>query len=105
MYGVVAPSLNVPAVAYTASKHAVVGITRTDAVAYAPKGIRINAICPGYVATPLLGDSTESEVMQRETAKIPLGRLCDPDEIADHITFLASPMSSYMHGAAMVADG
>lgn len=105
MYGVISPSLNVPAVAYTAAKHGVVGMTRVDAVTYAPKGIRINAICPGYVATPLLGDSTETEVMKKETAKTPVGRLAYPDEIADHITFLASPMSSYMHGAAMVADG
>jgi NAD(P)-dependent dehydrogenase (short-subunit alcohol dehydrogenase family) len=54
MLGLVASSPNTPAVAYTASKHAVLGLTKTDAAMYAPRGIRINAICPGYVATPLL---------------------------------------------------
>ncbi|KAI9371748.1 hypothetical protein BJX61DRAFT_11930 [Aspergillus egyptiacus] len=104
MYGVVATSLNTSVVAYTAAKHAVVGLTRADAVAYAPQDIRINAICPGYVATPLIHDGV-SEWMQKEIEKTPAGRLATADEIADHITFLASPMSSFMFGAAMVADG
>lgn len=105
MYGVVAPSPNIPAVAYTASKWGVIGLAQADAAAYSPKGIRINAICPGYVATPLVQSSTQTDVMQEETAKIPVGRVAEADEVADHIAFLASPMSSYMHGAAMVADG
>lgn len=105
MYGIVATSLNTPVVAYTASKHGVVGLTRADAIAYAPKGIRINAVCPGYVATPLIQGTMQSAVIQREIDKIPVGRLAEMDEIADHITFLASPMSSYMYGASMVADG
>ncbi|RDW65642.1 SDR family NAD(P)-dependent oxidoreductase [Aspergillus mulundensis] len=105
MYGLLAPSLNTPAVAYAASKHGVLGLTRADAVAYAPKGIRINAICPGYVQTPLVQSSMHTGVIQREVDKIPAGRLASMEEIADHITFLASPLSSYMVGAAMVADG
>jgi NAD(P)-dependent dehydrogenase (short-subunit alcohol dehydrogenase family) len=47
----------------------------------------------------------QTDIMQREGAKIPVGRVADMDEIADHITFLASPMSSYMYGSALVADG
>ncbi|KAL4985912.1 hypothetical protein BDW68DRAFT_179271 [Aspergillus falconensis] len=105
MYGIQAPSLNTPAVAYTTSKHGVVGLTRADAVGYAPKGIRINAICPGYVETPLVKSTMHTGVIQNEVAKIPIGRLASMDEIADHITFLASPLSSYMYGAAMIADG
>lgn len=105
MYGIVATSLNVPVVSYTAAKHGVIGLTRADAIAYATKGIRINAICPGYVDTPLIRSATQTETMQREIAKIPVNRLADVDEIADHITFLASPLSSYMYGSAMVADG
>ncbi|KAJ5629461.1 hypothetical protein N7528_003118 [Penicillium herquei] len=105
MYGIIGTSLNVPVVSYTAAKHGVIGLTRADAVAYAPKDIRINAICPGYVRTPLIGNSMHTEVMQKEEAKVPVGRIADMDEIADHITFLASPMSSYMYGSALVADG
>ncbi|KAL4747784.1 hypothetical protein BDW72DRAFT_196434 [Aspergillus terricola var. indicus] len=105
MYGILAPSLNTPAVAYAASKHGVVGLTRADAIAYAPRGIRINAICPGYVETPLVKSTMHTGVIQKEQKKIPVGRLASMDEIADHITFLASPLSSYMYGAAMVADG
>lgn len=105
MYGIVATSLNTPVVAYTASKHGVVGLTRADAIAYAPKGIRINAVCPGYVATPLVQGTMQSAAIQREIDKIPVGRMAEMEEIADHITFLASPLSSYMYGASMVADG
>ena len=60
MLGLVASSPGTPACAYTASKHAVVGLTRTDAVRYAGEGVRINAVCPGYVRTPLLGSSAVS---------------------------------------------
>ncbi|KAL4738818.1 hypothetical protein BDV11DRAFT_170680 [Aspergillus similis] len=105
MYGILAPSLNTPAVAYAASKHGVVGLTRADAIAYAPRGIRINAICPGYVETPLVKSTMHTGVIQKEVEKTPVGRMASMDEIADHITFLASPLSSYMYGAAMVADG
>ncbi|KAJ6023955.1 hypothetical protein N7540_004752 [Penicillium herquei] len=105
MYGIIGTSLNVPVVSYTAAKHGVIGLTRADAIAYAPQDIRYNAICPGYVRTPLVGSSVHTEIMQREVAKLPVGRISDMDEIADHITFLASPMSSYMYGAALVADG
>lgn len=105
MYGIVGTSLNVPVVSYTAAKHGVIGLTRADALAYAPRDIRINAICPGYVRTPLIESSMQTDIMQREGAKIPVGRFADMEEIADHITFLASPMSSYMYGSALVADG
>ena len=58
MLGLVAASPGTPAVAYSSSKHGVMGLTKTDAAMYAPKGIRINAMCPGYVATPLLISAT-----------------------------------------------
>lgn len=105
MYGIVGTPSNVPVVSYTAAKHGVIGLTRADAIAYAPKDIRINAICPGYVATPLVSKAMANGIMQAEIVKVPNGRIADMDEIADHITFLASPMSSYMYGAAMIADG
>ena len=58
MLGLTGSSPATPACAYTASKHGVMGLTRTDAIMYAPQGIRINAVCPGYVATPLLKNAT-----------------------------------------------
>jgi NAD(P)-dependent dehydrogenase (short-subunit alcohol dehydrogenase family) len=106
MYGVVGPSLNVPSTAYATSKHAVVGLTRADAIAFAGKGIKINALCPGYVATPLVMSSMNSgSVMDDERIKVPLQRLADMDEIGDLVAFLHSEASSYMIGATLVADG
>lgn len=105
MYGIIATSLNTPVVSYTAAKHGVIGLTRADAIAYAPRDIRINAICPGYVLTPLIQANMGSGTMQAEQEKIPVGRLASMEEIADHITFLASPMSSYMYGSSVIADG
>ncbi|KAK5169771.1 uncharacterized protein LTR77_005749 [Saxophila tyrrhenica] len=105
MLGLVASTPISAAVAYTTSKHAVMGLTKTDAVAYAAQGIRINAICPGYVGTPLLQQATETGVMDGEIAKVPQGRLGEMEEIADSIVFLASPMSSFMTGSGLVVDG
>jgi len=106
MYGVVGPSLNVPSTAYATSKHAVVGLTRADAIAFAGKGIKINALCPGYVATPLVMNSMNSgSVMDDERIKVPLQRLANMDEIGDLVAFLHSEASSYMIGATLVADG
>ncbi|KAF2165626.1 hypothetical protein M409DRAFT_67026 [Zasmidium cellare ATCC 36951] len=105
MLGLVASSPKTPACAYTASKHGVVGLTRTDGVTYASQGIRINAMCPGYVATPLLKSATASGVMAAEIAKVPQGRLGDMEEIADSIVYLVSPMSSFMTGATLAVDG
>lgn len=94
-----------PATAYTASKHGVMGLTKTDAIFYAPKQIRINAMCPGYIATPLLRSATMSGIMQRELEKVPMGRFGEMEEIADGIVFLASPMSSFMCGQGLIVDG
>ncbi|KIV83124.1 hypothetical protein PV11_05177 [Exophiala sideris] len=105
MYGLIATPLNIPAVAYTATKHGVIGLTKADAIAYAREGIRINAMCPGYIATPLLKEATASEAMQREIERTPAGRIGEMEEIADTITFMVSPMSSFMYGAGLVADG
>ena len=105
MYGLIASAPTIPATAYTAAKHGVVGLTKSDGVMFASQGIRINAICPGYVATPLLRDSTESGVMKKEVEETPMKRLGDMEEIADSIAFLASPMSSFMAGASLVVDG
>lgn len=106
MYGIVGPSLNVPSTAYSTSKHAVVGLTKADAIAFGAHGIKINALCPGYVATPLVKSTmSQGSVMDNERAKVPLQRLATMEEIGDCVAFLHSEASSYMQGAALIADG
>ncbi|EDP52168.1 oxidoreductase, short-chain dehydrogenase/reductase family, putative [Aspergillus fumigatus A1163] len=80
-------------------------MVRFDAKSYAREGIRINTICPGWVDTPMIHRSIESGTLDSQFAMIPLGRPAVADEIAHAILFLASPMSSYMCGEAMVVDG
>ncbi|KAH7110703.1 oxidoreductase [Dactylonectria macrodidyma] len=106
IFGLISPSASTPASPYSTSKHGVVAITRNDANSFAKDGIRINAICPGYVATRNLEATvTESQVMRQELDKVPMGRLASASEIAEVISFLASPMSSYMTGSTVVVDG
>lgn len=106
MYGIVGPSLNVPSTAYATSKHAVIGLTKADAVAFASRGIKINALCPGYVATPLVMSSMNvGSVMDDERVKVPVQRLATMEEIGDCVAFLHSEASSYMVGASLIADG
>jgi NAD(P)-dependent dehydrogenase (short-subunit alcohol dehydrogenase family) len=106
MYGVVGPTLTVPSTAYATSKHAVVGLTKADAIAMAPRGIKINAICPGYVLTPLVESSMDKgTVMEDERVKVPVQRFASMEEIGDVIAFLHSEASSYVVGSALVADG
>ncbi|GAB1744326.1 hypothetical protein NU219Hw_g1472t1 [Hortaea werneckii] len=105
MLGLVAASPSTPAVAYAASKHGVMGLTKTDAVMYAPRGIRINAVCPGYIATPLLEAVGADGVVARQLEKVPQNRFGSVEEVADAISFLASPMSSFVTGHGLVLDG
>ncbi|KAJ4299868.1 hypothetical protein N0V90_005115 [Kalmusia sp. IMI 367209] len=106
MYGKVGPTLNVPSTAYCTSKHAVIGLTKADAIAMGPKGIKINAICPGYVLTPLVESSmSKGSVMDDEKMKVPVQRFASMEEIGDVIAFLHSDASSYVVGSALVADG
>lgn len=106
MYGVVAPPLNVPATAYATSKHAVIGLTKSDALAFAHRGIRINTISPGYVMTPLVQETMgKGDMMETERKKVPVHRYSEMEEIGDCIAFLHSNAASYMVGATLVADG
>ncbi|KAE8833152.1 hypothetical protein P3342_006363 [Pyrenophora teres f. teres] len=106
MYGLVAPPLNVPATAYATSKHAVIGLTRSDALAFAHRGIRINAIAPGYVMTPLVEKTmSQGNMIETERLKVPVHRYSEMEEIGDCIAFLHSDAASYMIGATLVADG
>lgn len=90
---------------YTTSKHAVAGLTKNTAVEYADKGIRINAICPGNILTPLLQNSVSDEIRQQLADGHPMKRLGQPEEIAACALFLASDASSFMTGALLAADG
>jgi NAD(P)-dependent dehydrogenase (short-subunit alcohol dehydrogenase family) len=92
--------------AYTASKGAVLAMTREIAVEYARQGIRCNALCPGPIDTPLLSELlSDADRRQRRFVHIPMGRLGRAEELAKAALFLASEDSSYMTGASLIVDG
>jgi len=92
--------------AYTASKGAVLAMTREIAVEYARRGIRCNALCPGPIETPLLlALLSDEQKKQRRFVHIPMGRLGQAEELANAALFLASEDSSFMTGASLVVDG
>ena len=92
--------------AYTASKGAVLAMTREIAVEYARRGIRCNALCPGPIDTPLLQELLSDPARrQRRLVHIPMGRLGQAEELAKAALFLASDDSSYMTGASLIVDG
>ncbi len=95
---------------YSASKGAVIALTKFLAIEFAPRGIRVNAICPGSIRTPMVESNLrrlpDPEQAWEETAEIhPLGRVGTPQEVADAIVFLASPRSSFVTGTCLVVDG
>lgn len=91
--------------AYTASKHAVVGLTKNIAAEYATKNIRCNAVGPGYIETPLLSANLSDEAKNAIAAKSPINRLGTSQEIADLVAFLSSDKSSFTTGSYIIADG
>ncbi len=91
--------------AYTASKHAVVGLTKNIAAEYAAKNIRCNAIGPGYIETPLLSANLDQKSKDAIAAKSPINRLGTSQEIADLVAFISSDKSSFTTGSYIIADG
>jgi len=89
---------------YNASKAGVILLARTMALELAPS-VRVNAVCPGYVLTPMQRAEYTDEMLARVDASIPLGRHASPDEIASVFAFLASDDAAYMTGAVVTADG
>jgi NAD(P)-dependent dehydrogenase (short-subunit alcohol dehydrogenase family) len=92
---------------YHATKHGVIGLTKSAALEYASRGIRINAVCPGTIETPMVAEmmakeSITSEDFQRD---LPIGRLGRPEEIAAAVLWLCSPGASFVIGHALVVDG
>ncbi|WP_019390971.1 SDR family NAD(P)-dependent oxidoreductase [Priestia filamentosa] len=92
---------------YHASKHGVLGLTKSAALEYAPKGIRINAVCPGIVETPMVENmlATESDAMDELMKQVPIGRLAKAEEVASVILWLCSSSASYVVGQAISVDG
>jgi NAD(P)-dependent dehydrogenase (short-subunit alcohol dehydrogenase family) len=96
------------AVAYVSAKHGVVGMTKTAAIEYATKGIRVNAVCPGFIETPLLeqaGMTKGSEAYAAIAGLHPMKRMGTPEEVAAMVVWLCSDASSFVTGATMLVDG
>jgi NAD(P)-dependent dehydrogenase (short-subunit alcohol dehydrogenase family) len=96
--------------AYNAAKHGVVGLTRTAALEYASSGIRVNAVCPGWIETPMVMDSGPQpasipEVYEALAGLMPLGRLGKPEEVAAAVAWLCSDASSFVTGHPLLVDG
>ncbi len=89
---------------YAASKFGVIGLVKTWARELGPKGIRANAVCPGFVETPIL-DTVPQKVLDGMRARVPLGRLGRPEDIANTYAFLASDEASYINGAVIEVSG
>jgi NAD(P)-dependent dehydrogenase (short-subunit alcohol dehydrogenase family) len=92
--------------AYVASKHGVIGITKTAALEYAQRGIRVNAVCPGYIETAMTAPGRNDPVrMAQMIAQEPVGRLGLPDEVAQAVVWLCSDAASFVTGHSMAIDG
>jgi NAD(P)-dependent dehydrogenase (short-subunit alcohol dehydrogenase family) len=93
--------------AYVASKHGVVGLTKTAALEYAKSGIRVNAVCPGVIQTPMVARLTAHQPQMAEAmvAAEPMGRAGKPEEIAEAVVWLCSDAASFVTGHAMSVDG
>lgn len=91
--------------AYTSSKHGIVGLTKNIGAEYGAKNIRCNAVGPAYIKTPLLDNNLTQEQLDFLVTKHPIGRLGEPEEVAEFVTFLSSNKASFMTGAYYVVDG
>jgi len=95
------------AAAYSAGSHGVVGLTRSAALEYVADGIRINAVCPGIVDTPMIRSQIAGDAAREAQfrAASPIGRMATPEEIAEVVVWLCSDAASYVTGHAMAVDG
>lgn len=93
--------------AYVASKHGVVGLTKNAALDYAKQNIRVNAVCPGVIQTPMIDRFTgeDPKALEQLVAPKPMGRVGQPEEIAETVIFLCSDASSFITGQAIAVDG
>jgi NAD(P)-dependent dehydrogenase (short-subunit alcohol dehydrogenase family) len=93
--------------AYAASKHGIVGLTKTAALDYATQNVRVNAVCPGVIDTEMITRFThdDAELRAQLTASEPIGRLGTPEEIADVVVWLCSERAGFVTGQALAVDG
>jgi NAD(P)-dependent dehydrogenase (short-subunit alcohol dehydrogenase family) len=93
--------------AYTASKHGVVGLTKAAALEYAQAGIRVNAVCPGVIGTPMIDQAMQMNPAfgQMMIARHPMGRIGTPEEVAAAVVWLCSDAASFVTGVALPIDG
>jgi len=95
--------------AYTASKHGVVGLTRSLALEFSKEGVRVNAVCPGGVKTPMLEQTPPENIdwamVMRSASWLNDGEMSEPSDIADAVAFLASDQARLITGTAMAVDG
>src|SRR5256885_14379028 len=92
---------------YHAGKHGVLGLTKSAALEYAARGIRINAVCPGIIDTPMVAGmlTSQAEAMKEMMRDVPIGRLGRAEEVADAVVWLCSPSASFVIGQALAVDG
>ncbi len=92
---------------YHATKHGVIGLTRSAALEYAPRGVRINAVCPGTIDTPMVSSmlETQADALQEIMKEQPIARLGQADEVASAVLWLCSPGASFVLGVALPVDG
>ncbi|MNG27600.1 3-oxoacyl-[acyl-carrier-protein] reductase FabG [compost metagenome] len=93
---------------YHAAKHGVIGLTKSAALEYATRNIRINAVCPGLIWTPMADQMVaagQSEALEAMVKSVPMGRYGRPEEIADAVLWLSSSTSSYVTGQSISVDG
>ena len=107
-FGSILGAVGIPlSTAYTAAKHGVLGLTKTASEDYAGKGLRINAICPGYTETPMTTkDPLVKEAMERQVkGAVPMGRMGSPQELADGVVWLSGGRASFVTGTSLFVDG
>ncbi|HEY0899346.1 MAG TPA: SDR family oxidoreductase [Sphingobacteriaceae bacterium] len=93
--------------AYTASKHGIIGLTKTSALEFAKQGVRVNVVCPGVIKTPMIDRFTgySKEAEKQFANQEPVGRLGDPQEVAEAVVWLCSDAASFVTGHSLAVDG
>ncbi len=91
--------------AYVAAKHAILGLTKAAALEYSAQGVRVNAVCPGFIKTPMVEGALSTEALGQIAQLHAVGRMGEPEEVANLVLFLASDDASFITGGAYLVDG